>query len=575
MSLLDNSMLGDLDPTPMNLDDTTASHNGVMSPFNQFNHHMNNQIDDQLDKQFNSQLIGQLNTQLSTPPISTGPIMYDDAVAAGVPQQSVSQLTPAATVFSGTGDDSTVGGPGAGPSPQSGRNFTPQPATTTSTTTTTTTTIAATTAATTTATAPATNNSSNPSGGSTLTEFTKRRNWPAKVVEELRDFLQILDANGRIRFVSPSILGLTGYTGDEITDKFIKDYVHPDDVGVFVAELNESIATANPLRIFYRFRRKDGSYAVFEAVGHAHIASAKFAPNPHNKSAFCQAVFMMARPYPTKNAALLDSFLEHKIENERLRRRIAQLRREEEVENEESQRQWMLSWSGRSDTSTSVPGTTNPRSPAAAAAAAVAGAGAAAAAAGTVAVPPPPGSDGAMQGQMQVQVPMQMQQPQPPLPLSDAAGFNPTLTRDALERVANSRPDSLTEKMARYEGSHADTIEMLTGLRYVEGERSRGITTGVASPALIKGDAGIAIPAGRDFRAGDKKKKQKTVEEYVCTDCGTLDSPEWRKGPNGPKTLCNACGLRWAKKEKKNKHNGNGHATGEAMQPEPSGVGNS
>lgn len=32
---------------------------------------------------------------------------------------------------------------------------------------------------------------------------------------------------------------------------------------------------------------------------------------------------------------------------------------------------------------------------------------------------------------------------------------------------------------------------------------------------------------------------------------GTLESPEWRKGPGGPKTLCNACGLRWAKKEKK------------------------
>jgi hypothetical protein len=36
---------------------------------------------------------------------------------------------------------------------------------------------------------------------------------------------------------------------------------------------------------------------------------------------------------------------------------------------------------------------------------------------------------------------------------------------------------------------------------------------------------------------------------------GTLDSPEWRKGPTGPKTLCNACGLRWAKKEKKKPNN--------------------
>lgn len=42
----------------------------------------------------------------------------------------------------------------------------------------------------------------------------------------------------------------------------------------------------------------------------------------------------MARPYPTRNAALLDSFLEHKIENERLMRKIAELRQEE---NEDQQ----------------------------------------------------------------------------------------------------------------------------------------------------------------------------------------------------------------------------------------------
>ncbi|KAK1979437.1 GATA zinc finger protein [Colletotrichum cereale] len=349
--------------------------------------------------------------------------------------------------------------------------------------------------------------------GSTLTEFTKRRNWPAKVVEELKDFLQILDANGRLRYVSPSILNLTGYAAEEITDTFLKDLVHPDDVGVFVAELNESIASGNPLRLFFRLKKKDGKYAIFESVGHAHIAAAKFAPNPHNQSPFCQAVFMMSRPYPTKNAGLLDSFLEHKIENERLRRRIAELRREEEMENEESQRQWMQSQEGRSDMTPSET---------------------------TMTSAPSHASRNTDTGDR-------------------SSALNVALTREALEGVAGSRPDSLKDKMARYEGnaSHTDTIEMLTGLRYMEGERSRGITTGNASPTLIKGDAGIAIPLDRDPRTGDKKKKLKTSEEYVCTDCGTLDSPEWRKGPSGPKTLCNACGLRWAKKEKKNRHSGN------------------
>ncbi|KAG6038077.1 hypothetical protein E4U41_004586 [Claviceps citrina] len=347
------------------------------------------------------------------------------------------------------------------------------------------------------------------SGASTLTDFTKRRNWPAKVVEELKDFLHILDANGRIKYASSSILSVAGYSAEEIQDVFLKDLIHPDDQGVFVSELHESIASGNSLRLFYRFKAKDGTYAIFETIGHAHIAAARFAPNPSNQSPFCQAVFMMSRPYPTKNAGLLDSFLEHKMENERLRRRIAELRREEEAETEESSRQWMQSQEGRSE-----------RTPSETTGASMAGSF----------IFQGNSSSGDMQDRLKS-----------------------ALTRENLEgAVTARRPDSLGDKMARYEGnSHAETIEMLTGLRYLEGERSRGITTGGSSPTLIKGDAGIAIPADRDSRAGEKKKKLKTAEEYVCTDCGTLDSPEWRKGPSGPKTLCNACGLRWAKKEKK------------------------
>ena len=313
---------------------------------------------------------------------------------------------------------------------------------------------------------------------STLTEFTKRRNWPAKVVEELKDLLQILDSNGRIKYASPSVQQVTGYTTEDMQDVFLKDLIHPDDQGVFVSELNESIASGNPLRMFYRFKKKDGSYAVFEAVGHAHIAAAKFAPNPNNRSPFCQAVFLMARPYPTKNAGLLDSFLEHKIENERLKRRIAELRREEEADNDEAQKKWLQSKGSQSEMGqTEITGAS--------------------------ATPLSGAAVGERTGAQ-----------------SERSGFNGALTRENLEGAsAGRRADSLKDKMARYE-AHTDTIEMLTGLRYVEGERSKGITTGNASPTLIKGDAGIAIPVDRDPRTGEKKKKLKTSEEYVCTDCG-------------------------------------------------------
>ncbi|KAJ4404544.1 white collar 2 type of transcription factor [Didymella pomorum] len=348
--------------------------------------------------------------------------------------------------------------------------------------------------------------SMNPSG-STLTEFTKRRNWSQRVLEELRDLMHILTPNGRILYVSPSCKNLTGWEPQQLMGRFINDFIHPEDIGIFVKEFNESIASGNSLRFFYRFRKADESWGIFESHGHPHLSSdpSSFAPpNALN----CRGFFIMARPYPTKNAALLDSFLEHKIENERLTKRIAELKREEQEEQDEWSKKDPQSQSG-APTESVVTQSVNP-------------------------------SDAASYAQM----------PPPAKPSIS----NTALTRQNLDEVlAASRIENISDKMARYEGAnHLETIEMLTGLRYRDGERSQGISTGDASPMLIRGDAGIQISLDRDGRGtSDKKKKLKLADEYVCTDCGTLDSPEWRKGPNGPKTLCNACGLRWAKKEKK------------------------
>ncbi|RAR12266.1 blue light regulator 2 [Stemphylium lycopersici] len=348
----------------------------------------------------------------------------------------------------------------------------------------------------------------NPSG-STLTEFTKRRNWSQRVLEELRDLLHILTPDGRILYVSPSCKPLTGWEPSHVMGRFINEFIHPDDIGIFVKEFNESIASGNPLRFFYRFRKTDDTWVIFESHGHPHLSTDTNAFAPPN-SINCRGFFMMARPYPTKNAALLDSFLEHKIENERLMKRIAELKREEQDEQDD----WTRKTEGAATSMT-------------------------------------PSESQATQNMSQADAASYAQMPPPAKP----AMSNTALTRQNLdEALAASRPDSINDKMARYEGAnHLETIEMLTGLRYRDGERSQGISTGDASPNLIRGDAGIQISLDRDGRnSADKtKKKLKIADEYVCTDCGTLDSPEWRKGPNGPKTLCNACGLRWAKKEKK------------------------
>ncbi|KAK0311855.1 white collar 2 type of transcription factor [Friedmanniomyces endolithicus] len=359
-----------------------------------------------------------------------------------------------------------------------------------------------------------------PQNGSTLTEFTKRRNWSQRIIEELKDFLHILTPDGRILYVSPSCRAITGYEAHTLVGKFIGEYVHPDDSGILMREFNESIASGNSLRFFYRFKKDDGTYMILECDGHPHISVERpTEPQGYNAShqngsqagGMCRGFFMMARPYPTKNAALLDSFLEHKMENERLMKRIEELRREELEEVEENPAQ-----------SISVsPSESSPR-------------------AGHGPLSESPAVATNYQGM-----------PPPAKPPT----LNTGLTRQNLDNVLSAqKQDSMADKMSRYEANstHLESIELMTGLRYRDGERSHGISTGDASPALIRGDAGIAILADRDREAGKKeKKKLKVADEYVCAICGTLDSPEWRKGPRGPKTLCNACGLRWAKKEKK------------------------
>jgi uncharacterized Zn finger protein (UPF0148 family) len=39
------------------------------------------------------------------------------------------------------------------------------------------------------------------------------------------------------------------------------------------------------------------------------------------------------------------------------------------------------------------------------------------------------------------------------------------------------------------------------------------------------------------------------MSHKTCTECGTADTPLWRKGPDGIKDYCNACGIRWKRNQ--------------------------
>lgn len=54
------------------------------------------------------------------------------------------------------------------------------------------------------------------------------------------------------------------------------------------------------------------------------------------------------------------------------------------------------------------------------------------------------------------------------------------------------------------------------------------------------------------LRAKPRRVRKRFDEaEQSCLGCSSKEMPEWRKGPTGPRTLCNACGLMYAKQCRK------------------------
>ncbi|XP_020224491.1 GATA transcription factor 21 [Cajanus cajan] len=54
-------------------------------------------------------------------------------------------------------------------------------------------------------------------------------------------------------------------------------------------------------------------------------------------------------------------------------------------------------------------------------------------------------------------------------------------------------------------------------------------------------------PQGPDNINYSSSSNHSNITVRVCADCHTTETPLWRTGPNGPKSLCNACGIRQRK----------------------------
>ncbi|KAF5471301.1 hypothetical protein F2P56_011744 [Juglans regia] len=79
-------------------------------------------------------------------------------------------------------------------------------------------------------------------------------------------------------------------------------------------------------------------------------------------------------------------------------------------------------------------------------------------------------------------------------------------------------------------------------------------------PAPQMNEYVLLNPSSRTLGNGSSSSRRQCNTNYNdpnkrCTNynCGTNNTPMWRKGPLGPKSLCNACGIKYRKDEERKK----------------------
>ncbi|KAH9928189.1 uncharacterized protein B0H18DRAFT_1001723 [Fomitopsis serialis] len=289
-------------------------------------------------------------------------------------------------------------------------------------------------------------------------EFTRRKRWADLLVTELREaIVLVLSPTCKVWYCGAAVEELLGWKDEELVDGDIADLMNVDDRSSFRSQFQESMQTKSSLLAYARLQCKNEFYMASDYSSRPREVLFEITGKPHyfSDSGEFRCFFAAAKPYPSRNTAMVNTFLELKMENERLEQRVTHLRAQAKALN--------------------------------------------------------------------VMYPSSS-----PAPSSTSPGSR--FTQQVAQRTENG-----------YYSGYGDTPVGNTSL-----------------DSQVQDDAD---DDGTDPNGSRKKAKRPFTapEHHVCQTCGRTDSPEWRKGPGGPKTLCNACGLRWAKKVRTDKSGeGNG-----------------
>jgi diguanylate cyclase (GGDEF)-like protein/PAS domain S-box-containing protein len=88
------------------------------------------------------------------------------------------------------------------------------------------------------------------------------------LIENASDIITVMDPDGAMSFVGPSVQRVLGYQPEELIGKNAFDFIHPDDLPDVLRNFSLLVQNpAAPQSAEFRFRHADGSWRTLEAIG--------------------------------------------------------------------------------------------------------------------------------------------------------------------------------------------------------------------------------------------------------------------------------------------------------------------
>ena len=120
--------------------------------------------------------------------------------------------------------------------------------------------------------------------------------------------------------------------------------------------------------------------------------------------------------------------------------------------------------------------------------------------------------------------------------ISFAKGHGKHRLEDSANRGGNDSEDSDADLVVQ------SARKAVPGKKTLATKRKRRPDAPIRRVKAAKKEKGSSVRATDIYVMSNGKRQRRG-----CLHCGTVKTPQWRMGPEGKKTLCNACGVRFMK----------------------------